>query len=368
MSNYKFILSGGGTGGHIYPAIAIADGLKKQFPLATFLFVGAKGKMEMEKVPQAGYKIKGLYIAGLSRKLSWRLLTFPFKLLYSLLQSFFILLSVRPHLVIGTGGYASAPLLKMAQIIGYPTLVQEQNSYAGVANKWLAKKAKAICVAYPNMEQYFPKAKIVFTGNPVRIDLEAPKEKSAKALAHFGLQANKPVLLILGGSLGAKKINQFVAAHLSYFNENEVQLLWQCGRLYFHTYKQFETAEVKPLAFIDQMPMAYAAADIVLSRAGAGAVSESMLMGRPTIFIPSPNVAEDHQTKNALSISKMGAGVMIKETSLETDFKAVFESLLKEPKTRETMIAAMKKAAKPDATANIVNTIEGLIVKSKSQI
>ena len=361
MSNYKFILSGGGTGGHIYPAIAIADALKVTYPAASFLFVGAQGKMEMQKVPQLGYSIKGLWISGLSRKISMTLLFFPFKLFYSLFQALFILVRFKPHMVIGTGGYASAPLLKMAQIIGVPTLIQEQNSYAGVSNMWLAKKAQAICVAYPNMQQYFPKERLVLTGNPVRSDISELLVDKNVALAAFGLQETQPVLLVLGGSSGAKKINEYIAAQLPYFKEKGLQLLWQCGSLYYEQYKSCQSKNVKVLDYIVEMPLAYSAADLLISRAGAGTISEIMLIGCPAIFIPSPNVAEDHQTKNALAVTEIGAGAMVIEKQLEMEFKPIFEDLLDNQHARQSMKVAMKSAAQPNATAAIVKTIKGLL-------
>lgn len=356
-------MSGGGTGGHIYPAIAIAQGLEKAYPNASFLFVGAKGKMEMKKVPEAGYAIKGLWISGLSRKVSLDLLAFPFKLIWSLFQSLLILMRFRPDLVIGTGGYASAPLLKMAQWLGFPTLVQEQNSYAGVTNKWLSKKAKVICVAYPNMAQYFPASTLVYSGNPIRAGIQQQLPPKEKGLLEFNLQQELPVLLVLGGSLGAKKINEFVVSQLPYFESQGIQLLWQCGALYFDEYKDLQSNTVQLFDFISNMPLAYTAANYVISRAGAGAVSELMLVGKPALFIPSPNVAEDHQTKNAEAIVAMGAGEMIREADLENNFQAVFESITKDLLLQSSMRDAMRKMAKPEATGTIVKTIEKIIKK-----
>ncbi len=356
-------MSGGGTGGHIYPAIAIAQGLEKAYPNASFLFVGAKGKMEMKKVPEAGYAIKGLWISGLSRKVSLDLLAFPFKLIWSLFQSLLILMRFRPDLVIGTGGYASAPLLKMAQWLGFSTLVQEQNSYAGVTNKWLSKKAKVICVAYPNMAQYFPASTLVYSGNPIRAGIQQQLPPKEKGLLEFNLQQELPVLLVLGGSLGAKKINEFVASQLPYFESQGIQLLWQCGALYFDEYKDLQSNTVQLFDFISNMPLAYTAANYVISRAGAGAVSELMLVGKPALFIPSPNVAEDHQTKNAEAIVAMGAGEMIREADLENNFQAVFESITKDLLLQLSMRDAMRKMAKPEATGTIVKTIEKIIKK-----
>ena len=360
MSSYKFIISGGGTGGHIFPAIAIADGLKEAHPGASILFVGAKGKMEMEKVPAAGYNIKGLWISGLSRKWSLNLLLFPLKLLYSLIQSFFILAGFKPNLVVGTGGYASASLLKMAQLMGVPTLVQEQNSYAGVTNKWLAKKAAVICVAYPGMGAFFPEKAIRLTGNPIRSDITAALPDREAALSYFGLDASKPTLLILGGSLGAKKINEFVSDSLPFFKQQGFQIIWQCGGLYYKQYSIHESEEVRVFDFIAKMPMAYAAASMALSRSGAGAVSELMVVGVPTVFVPSPNVAEDHQTKNALSVTKIKAGYMVKEQDLYTAFKSVFKEV-SQSEIQSDIKEAMKQIAKPKATASIIAEINQII-------
>lgn len=237
MKNLRFIISGGGTGGHIYPAIAIADELKRRHPKAEFLFVGAKDRMEMQKVPQAGYKIKGLWISGIQRKLSLKNLSFPFKLIDSLMKSRQIIKNFKPDAIIGTGGFASGPLLKAGNQKGIPTLLQEQNSYAGITNKWLANKASVICVAYENMDRFFPKEKIVLTGNPVRKDLIQIQSKSEESLKHFDLDPNKKTLLVLGGSLGAKRINEHIAQHVDFFKTQDIQVIWQCGKLYYEDYK-----------------------------------------------------------------------------------------------------------------------------------
>ena len=268
----------------------------------------------------------------------------------------------RPDLVIGTGGYASAPLLKMAQWLGFPTLVQEQNSYAGVTNKWLSKKAKVICVAYPNMAQYFPASTLVYSGNPIRAGIQQQLPPKEKGLLEFNLQ-QELTILIVGGSLGAKKINEFVVSQLPYFESQGIQLLWQCGALYFDEYKDLQSNTVQLFDFISNMPLAYTAANYVISRAGAGAVSELMLVGKPALFIPSPNVAEDHQTKNAEAIVAMGAGEMIREADLENNFQAVFESITKDLLLQSSMRDAMRKMAKPEATGTIVKTIEKIIKK-----
>ena len=299
MSKLKFILSGGGTGGHIYPAIAIANELKKRFPEAEFLFVGAKDKMEMQKVPQAGYAIKGLWIAGLQRKLTLQNALFPIKLLSSLWESRKILKSFKPDVVIGTGGFASGPLLNVANSLNIPTLIQEQNSYPGITNKLLSKKAAKICVAYENLERFFPKEKMILTGNPVRQDLIDVSSKREEAIAFFKLDPKKKTLLVLGGSLGARRINQLIEKELQGLLSQKVQIIWQCGKLYLEDYSKYNSAQVQVVAFIERMDLVYAAADVVISRAGASSVSELCIVGKPVIFIPSPNVAEDHQTKNA---------------------------------------------------------------------
>jgi len=362
MKKIKFILSGGGTGGHIYPAVAIANELKSRFPDAEFLFVGAKDKMEMQKVPQAGYKINGLWIAGLQRKLTLQNAMFPLKLVSSLLTSRQILKSFKPDVVIGTGGFASGPLLQMANSLNIPTVIQEQNSYPGITNKLLSKKANAICVAYENLERFFPKNKIVFTGNPVRQDLLDVETKTNEGIAYFKLDANKKTLLVLGGSLGARRINQLIAKELDFLLASGVQVFWQCGKLYFDEYQHFnEKANVQVVAFIDRMDLIYAAADLVISRAGASSVSELCLVGKPTIFIPSPNVAEDHQTKNAKAIVDKNGAVLLRESELDEQFETVFSDLLSNEDLQLTLSQNIKKLAKPNATKDIVEEIIKLI-------
>ncbi|MCL6275089.1 undecaprenyldiphospho-muramoylpentapeptide beta-N-acetylglucosaminyltransferase [Muricauda sp. 2012CJ35-5] len=361
MGNYRFILSGGGTGGHIYPAIAIANELKKRYPTAEFLFVGAKDKMEMEKVPQAGYQIEGLWISGIQRKLTFKNLMFPFKLISSLLRARNIVRSFRPNVAIGTGGFASGPLLRMAAGAKVPCVLQEQNSYAGITNKLLASKAKSICVAYDDMERFFPANKIVKTGNPVRqdlVDLEVGKDEAS---AHFGLVPKNKTVLVLGGSLGARRINQLIEKELEFFKAKGIQLLWQCGKLYYEDYKQYESKTVKVHAFLNDMAQAYAAADFIISRSGASSVSELCLVGKPVLFIPSPNVAEDHQTKNALALSSKGAALLLKETELDAKFQSVFAELLTSENTQDELSQNIKKLALPKATQHIVDEIEKLL-------
>lgn len=357
----KFIISGGGTGGHIYPAIAIADELKSCFPEAEFLFVGAKDRMEMEKVPQAGYHIQGLWISGLQRSLSLQNLAFPLKLISSLRKSREILKGFKPDIAIGTGGYASAPLLRMASAKGIPCLIQEQNSHAGITNKWLGNKVQTICVAYRGMEKFFPSEKIKFTGNPVRQDLLDISLKTEEAIQFFKLDKGRKTLLVLGGSLGARRINELIEKSLPIFERNNLQVIWQCGKFYEETYKNKGTENVKVHPFLNRMDLAYAAADFIISRAGALSVSELCLVGKPVIFIPSPNVAEDHQTKNAQSVSEMGAAILIKENDLDSSFEQLFSELVSSEKQQKLLSENIKKLARPNATKDIVEEIKKLL-------
>lgn len=361
MKKLKFIISGGGTGGHIYPAIAIADELKKRHPGADFLFVGAEDRMEMQKVPQAGYKIEGLWISGIQRKISLNNLLFPLKLMNSLYKSKKIIKNFKPDVVVGTGGFASGPLLKAAGQKSIPMLLQEQNSYAGMTNKWLAKQADTICVAYEGMERYFPKEKIRLTGNPVRQDILESDDKRAEASSYFKLDPAKKTVLVLGGSLGAQKINEVMETQLPFFEEKNVQLIWQTGKLYFERFNQHDTKEnIHVYEFLNRMELAYAAADIIISRAGAGSVSELCLVGKPVLFIPSPNVAEDHQTKNAMAFVDKNAALMLAERALN-DFQEKFSDLLASEEEQKTLGENIKKQGKPNATLDIVDEIEKLI-------
>ncbi len=361
MGNYRFILSGGGTGGHIYPAIAIANELKKRFPTAVFLFVGAKDRMEMEKVPQAGYSIKGLWISGLQRKLTLKNLMFPIKLISSLLKARGIVSKFKPHVVIGTGGFASGPLLKIASGRKIPCVLQEQNSYAGMTNKLLKDKVAKICVAYDGMDQFFPAEKIIKTGNPVRDDLMSLDKPTPNTYQFFDLDPSKPTLLILGGSLGARRVNQLIAEKLPFFETLDLQIIWQCGKLYYSAYKEHHSNRVKVHAFLNKMNYAYSVADIIISRAGAGSVSELCIVGKPVLFIPSPNVAEDHQTKNAQALETAQAAVLIKEQDLENTFEDVFTGIFQDKIKQQTLSGNIKKLARPDATSAIVDEIEKLL-------
>lgn len=357
----NIIISGGGTGGHIYPAIAIANEIKLRYPEAKFLFVGAKDKMEMEKVPQAGYEIKGLWISGIQRKLTLKNLSFPFKLISSLLKAGSIIRKFKPDIAIGTGGFASGPTLMVANRKGIPTLIQEQNSYPGITNKLLSKKAALICVAYDNLERFFPADKIIKTGNPVRQDLLSIHNKTAEAKEFFKLDKSKKTVLVLGGSLGARRINQLIEEQLAFFNDQEIQLIWQCGTLYVEEYQKYSQKEnVQVHQFLNRMDLAYAAADIIISRAGASSVSELCIVGKPTIFIPSPNVAEDHQTKNAKSIADKHGAILLKESELDT-FSIIFETLLKDKGKQQNLSENIKELALPSATIDIVNQIEKLL-------
>lgn len=309
----KIIISGGGTGGHIFPAIAIANELKRMDPLNEILFIGAKGRMEMQKVPEAGYKIKGLWISGLQRKITYKNLLLPMKWVYSVYTSLKIIKSFKPDVVVGVGGYASAAIVFAASIKGVPILLQEQNSFAGLTNKWLSKRASKICVAYPEMEKFFPSNKIVYTGNPIRQDLiENAKDKN-EAKKSLGLDINKPLLFVTGGSLGARTLNESVAKNLELLKEKNIQLIWQTGSFYYNEYKTIEQKGVQIKEFVKNMDLVYSAADLILCRAGALTISEICALGKASVLVPSPYVAEDHQTHNALSLANRDAAILIKD-------------------------------------------------------
>jgi UDP-N-acetylglucosamine--N-acetylmuramyl-(pentapeptide) pyrophosphoryl-undecaprenol N-acetylglucosamine transferase len=353
----KILISGGGTGGHIYPAIAIANEIKAQYPDAEFLFVGAKDRMEMEKVPQNGYEIKGLWISGIQRKLTLKNMMFPFKLISSLWNANKIIKQFKPNVVIGTGGFASGPTLMRASAKGIPTLIQEQNSYPGITNKLLSKKAHKICVAYDGLERFFPKAKIVKTGNPVRQDLLTINTKREEALQYFNLDKKKTTLLVIGGSLGARAINKLVENQVNWLIEQHIQIIWQTGKLYYEDYKKYDDLNaVQTHAFLNKMDLTYAAADIIISRAGAGSISELCIVGKPTIFIPSPNVSEDHQTKNAQAVVDKNAAVLIKESDLER-FQIMFSGLFENKNRQVELSKNIKQLALPNATKHIVDEV-----------
>lgn len=314
----RYIISGGGTGGHVFPAISIARALIKLEPEAEILFVGAENRMEMKKIPEAGFKIIGLPVSGFKRKLSFENVRVMINLVKSLLKARKIIKDFKPKVVIGTGGYASGPILQLAGKKGIPTLIQEQNSYPGITNKLLAKRASKICVAYKGMDKYFPKEKILFTGNPVREDIEGIGDKMNEALEYFKLQRAKKTLLILGGSLGARTINMAIMRKLEDIKEENIQIIWQSGKLY-HDSAMREVDSIRPgnirlYDFITRMDLAYFAADLVISRAGAGTISELCLCAKPSILVPSPNVAEDHQTHNARTLVEQNAAELISDS------------------------------------------------------
>jgi len=358
----KYIISGGGTGGHIFPAIAIANALQKRDATADILFIGAKGKMEMEKVPAAGYKIKALNIQGLQRKLTLKNLVFPFKLLASLSKARKILKDFKPDVVIGVGGYASGPSLRIATKKRIPTLIQEQNSYPGITNKILASRVNTICVAYPNMEKFFPKEKIVLTGNPIRKEIIESTIQKQEALAFFNLKKNKDVVLIIGGSLGARTLNESLLNNLEEIQKTDIQIIWQCGKYYYDELKELvkDKESVLLKAFITRMDMAYAAADVVVSRAGALSISELSALGKATIFVPSPNVAEDHQTKNAKVLVNNNAALLVEDKNAKEKLVEQIVQLIKNKEKIKELEINAKKMAYLNSADNIADEIEKL--------
>jgi UDP-N-acetylglucosamine--N-acetylmuramyl-(pentapeptide) pyrophosphoryl-undecaprenol N-acetylglucosamine transferase len=371
FNNIRVILSGGGTGGHIFPAVAIANAIKESVPQAEIMFVGAKGRMEMEKVPAAGYPIEGLWISGLQRRLTADNLLFPFKVISSLYKARKIIKSFKPDVVVGTGGYASGPTLRVASLLGIPTLIQEQNSFPGITNKMLASKADKICVAYPGMEKFFPESKISITGNPVRHDIEFNNNTRAEALKHFGLSENKITLLVVGGSLGARTINQSIHAGLGALADNNIQLIWQTGKLYgiqaAKAVIEYKLNGITTMPFIKEMDMAYSAADIVVSRAGAIAISELCLTGKPSILVPSPNVAEDHQTKNALALSSRKAAILVKDSDAPTSLISTITSLASNVNEQKTLSTNISSMAIRNSAKQIAELVFELAVKKHNK-
>jgi len=357
----RFIISGGGTGGHIFPAIAIANALKRLRPDAEILFVGAQGKMEMEKVPAAGYSIIGLNISGIERSLSAKNLMFPFKLGGSLLQSLLILREFKPDAVIGVGGFASGPVMLAASLRGIPTLIQEQNSYAGITNKVLGKRAKRICVAYPDMERFFPAGRIVLTGNPVRQDILSMEGKREAGHKTFNLDPTKKTLLVIGGSLGARSINLSVEAHIEAFIKADVQVVWQTGKLFIdQALKAVETKGAKNFrvqAFITTMDQVYAVADVVLSRAGASSISELCIVGKPSVLVPFPFAAEDHQTENAMALVKRNAAILVPDSKAKDEACQQALALLDDDARRNELSANIREMALPNADTDIAEEV-----------
>ena len=368
MSSYKVIISGGGTGGHIYPAIAIAKKILEIKKDSEILFVGAKGRMEMEKVPEEGFEIVGLNVVGIQRSMSingiLKNLKFPFLLMKSLNHARKIIKDFQPNIVVGVGGYASGPTLRMAHKLKIPTLIQEQNSYAGLTNKWLSKKTKKICVAYENMNQFFEPTKLVLTGNPVRKDIENLDVKLPEAKTYFKVSRNEKVILVLGGSLGAKSINEGILNSIHTIKDQPIKLLWQVGKRYFESIEnqlnQINIPNVKALAFIKRMDLAYSIADIVISRAGALSISELTLAGKPSILVPSPNVSEDHQTKNAMSLVNKSAAILVEDKHTDSLLRTALD-LLKQENQLNTISKNAKKMGKPNASDDIVKEIFKLI-------
>lgn len=355
MSSKRFIISGGGTGGHIFPAIAIANTLKKQMPDCEILFVGANGRMEMERVPAAGYKIKGLNIAGFQRGKIAANLGLPFKILSSLLDARSIVKDFKPNAAIGVGGYASGPLLMAASMTGVPCVIQEQNSFAGITNKILSKRAKKVCVAYEGMEAIFPKEKIVLTGNPVRAEILNKNVNRSEAFKYFSLDENKKTILIIGGSLGARTMNESVYASLNSNSDDNIQLLWQTGKNWNAENKGWKNVQQMP--FIDRMDLAYAVADIIISRAGALSIAELQNIGKPVLLVPSPNVTEDHQTHNAMALVKNNAAILVKDSEAKEKLMTEAYMLLNNEARKKELAENISKMAIADAAERIVTEI-----------
>ncbi len=372
MKRLKVIVSGGGTGGHIFPAISIANELKERYPETEILFVGALGKMEMERVPSAGYRIIGLPVVGFPRKPSLKMVGFFLKLFQSMRLARKVIADFKPDVAIGVGGFASGPVLKAAVRSGVPAILQEQNSYAGVTNKLLSSKVNKICVAYPNMERYFPKNKIVLTGNPVRKNLIETIVDKKEAYEYFKLYDGEPVVLIIGGSLGARTINESVMANLQLIRQTEAQVIWQTGSFY---YKEMMDRlgencpdNLFPMEFVSRMDLAYAIADVVISRAGAGTISELCLLAKPCILVPSPNVAEDHQTKNAMALVENQAALLIKDADSKDQLMKETFSLLNDKERLKSLSENIQKLGRPNAAKDIVDVIMGVVESQKSEV
>jgi UDP-N-acetylglucosamine--N-acetylmuramyl-(pentapeptide) pyrophosphoryl-undecaprenol N-acetylglucosamine transferase len=367
----KVIISGGGTGGHIFPAVAIANTLKKRVPDVDILFIGAKGKMEMEKVPTAGYPIEGLWISGLQRKLTLKNLIFPLKVISSLIKARKIINRFKPDVVIGVGGFASGPTLKVASNKRIPTLIQEQNSFPGITNKLLSKKVNKICVAYDGMEKYFPKEKIVLTGNPVRKEMIEIQGKGEEALKLFNLTSGKPIVLVIGGSQGALSINKSIHSHLNHFVEKGIQLIWQTGKYYYtaaeNAGRNFYLKGIRLVAFIDRMDYAYSLADVIISRAGAIAISEICAVGKPTVFVPLPSAAEDHQTKNAQALVDKNAALLVRDQDADHKLMDCVLQLAADKEQQAELSRNLLKLARTDAAERIVDEILYLTKQSTTK-
>ena len=366
LEQLHFLISGGGTGGHIFPALSIANAIKKRWPKSAILFVGAEGRMEMERVPAAGYEIVGLPVAGLVRKSLFKNISVAIKLFKSLRRAKKIVKAYKPNVVIGVGGYASAPVLRAATSQGIPTLVQEQNSYAGITNKWLGKKASTICVAYEGMEKFFPKERIVLTGNPCRQDLETTSEKTTEGYTFFNLNPGRRTILMIGGSLGARTLNNSIVSAFDKIEKEDVQIIWQCGKYYYEKMKALEVAgkvpsNVKLYDFLSRMDLAYSVADLVISRAGAGSISEFSLLGKPVILVPSPNVAEDHQTQNALALANKNAAILVPDNVAEQELFSKALELVKSSEKLTVLSSNIAQHAQHNSANRIVDEIEKLV-------
>lgn len=356
---YKILISGGGTGGHIFPAIAIANELKRRLPESEFLFVGAEGKMEMQKVPAAGYRITGLWISGFSRSMTFKNLLFPVKLIHSYFRSGKIVRRFKPDVAIGTGGFASGPAVNAANRKGVMTFVQEQNSYPGVTNKILSKKARKVFVAYEGMERFFPEGKVVVTGNPVRRKIIESEVNAAEARAHFDIPAHKKVVLVVGGSLGSRTFNQCMMRELNRIRQEEVHVIWQTGEMMYEECRKAANGvgNVLVSAFIPEMEYAYAAADIIISRAGAIAISELCVVGKPVILVPFPFAAEDHQTSNAKSLEEKGAAIHIPDADAPQQLISTMMQLLRDTQRQESLRNEIAKLRIDNAAEKIVDEI-----------
>ena len=356
---YRFIISGGGSGGHIYPALSIADGLKNKFINSELLFVGSKNKMEMKIVPERGYRIEGLNITGLKRKFSFSNILLPFRLFISLIQSAVIILKFKPNLVIGTGGFASGPILFVSSLLNLPTFIQEQNSYPGLTNKILGKYSKKIFVAYDGMDKFFDSRKIIYSGNPVRESIKIFKSlKNDKIYKKLNLLRNKKTILVLGGSQGADAINKSIVNSIDFFVKNDLQVILQTGSRYYKTYKRFENKNLIIIPFIDKIEELYSVSDLIVSRSGASIISELCIVGKPVIFIPSPNVVDDHQTKNARKIYDKGACEFINEDELEFKLTPIINKLIVSDVYRTSISKKIKSISKKNAVKTIINEIE----------
>lgn len=363
----KILISGGGTGGHIFPALSIANEIREMKPDTEFLFVGAEGRMEMERVPAAGYKIVGLPIIGFPRKPGIKMLKFFVNLARSMRSARRVVKHFNPDVVVGVGGYASGPILRVAANLKFPSLIQEQNSYAGITNRLLAKRADQICVAYDHMEKYFPAAKIVYTGNPVRKELLEGKSKLAEALAFYQLDPSKKVLLVVGGSLGARTLNNSLFKDLELLRDSNIEVLWQTGKYYYQSVLEktrgLNLSNVHIHEFLTRMDLAYVASHLVISRAGAGTISELCLMEKATILVPSPNVAEDHQTKNAKALVEKDAAIMISDRECEEQLIPTALKLIQETDELKKLEQNIKQLARPDAAKHIAKMVIGLAKK-----